>query len=124
MLHAVTQEPGPASVITYPRQLEGVVRKKDDRRKQQREAKAARKSVEAAALAEEVKRLKSHKRREMDEQCAACAVPVLLLRWQVKTGWHFEQASVCLCRTSIYVFHIGILDSRCPYNFKIPFASF
>ena len=64
------QEPGGASIVTYPRVLEGVVRKKDDRRKAQREAAAKRKAAEAAAMAEQVKRLKSAKRREMDERQA------------------------------------------------------
>jgi hypothetical protein len=62
------QEPGAANMITYPRTLEGTVRKADDRRRLQREARAARKAQEAAQHAAEIKRLKSHKRREMDER--------------------------------------------------------
>ncbi len=66
----VVQEPGAGSVITYPRNLEGVVRKKDDRRRTAREARAERKAAEATALEEEVKRRKAEKRRELDQRCA------------------------------------------------------
>jgi hypothetical protein len=50
--------------------LQGVVRRKDDRRKAQREAAAKRKAEEAAAMAEQIKRLKSAKRREIAERQA------------------------------------------------------
>jgi hypothetical protein len=65
------QEPGAGNVITYPRNLEGVVRKKDDRRRTAREARVERKAAEAAAMEEEVKRRKAEKRRELDQRCAA-----------------------------------------------------
>lgn len=48
------------------------MRKKDDRRKAQRESRAQRKAAEAAALEETVKRLKTHKRREVQERCVVC----------------------------------------------------
>ena len=57
--------------MTYPRNLTGVVRKKDERRKATREAYAQRKAAEAAAEQEQVKRLKSAKRREIDDRSAA-----------------------------------------------------
>ena len=71
------QEPGGANIVTYPRHLTGVVRKKDERRKAMREAHAQRKAAEAAAEQEQVKRLKSAKRREIDERSALvpCVLP-------------------------------------------------
>ncbi|KAK9908790.1 hypothetical protein WJX75_002962 [Coccomyxa subellipsoidea] len=62
------EEPGAGNVITYPRNLEGVVRKKDDRRRTAREARVERKAAEAAAMEEEVKRRKAEKRRELDQR--------------------------------------------------------
>ena len=64
------QEPGGASMVTYPRHLEGGVRKADSRRRAQREAATQRRAAEAAAEEEQVKRLKSAKRREIDERYA------------------------------------------------------
>ena len=62
--------------MTYPRNLTGVVRKKDERRKATREAYAQRKAAEAAAEEEQVKRLKSAKRREIDDRCALAPGPL------------------------------------------------
>lgn len=59
------QEAGAGTVNTYPRNLEGIVRKKDDRRRTAREARAERKAAEAGAQEEEIKRVKAHKRREL-----------------------------------------------------------
>lgn len=84
------QEPGGANIVTYPRVLEGIVRKKDDRRKAQREAAAKRKAAEAAAMAEQVKRLKSAKRREIDERQAPLT-PERIHPW-------LAYADVCQCR--------------------------
>ena len=64
------QEPGGASMVTYPRHLEGGVRKADSRRRAQREAATQRRAADAAAEEEQVKRLKSAKRREIDERYA------------------------------------------------------
>ncbi len=64
--------------MTYPRNLSGVVRKKDERRKATREAYAQRKAAEAAVEEEQVKRLKSAKRREIDERCARALRPLYL----------------------------------------------
>ena len=64
------QEPGGGNIVSYARQVEGVVRKADDRRKRARESKAVRRADEAAARQEEVRRLKALKRREIEERCA------------------------------------------------------
>lgn len=68
------QEPGAGNVITYPRNLEGIVRKTDTRRRSAREARAERKAAEAAALEAEVKRRKAEKRRELQQRCASAQV--------------------------------------------------
>lgn len=71
------QEPGAGSVITYPRNLEGIVRKTDTRRRSAREARAERKAAEAAALEAEVKRRKAEKRRELQHRCVAANFPCM-----------------------------------------------
>ncbi|KAK9842076.1 hypothetical protein WJX81_007399 [Elliptochloris bilobata] len=62
------QEPGGGNIVSYARQVEGVVRKADDRRTRARESKAARLAAEAAARQEDVRRLKAIKRREIEER--------------------------------------------------------
>ncbi|CAL8460534.1 g63 [Coccomyxa elongata] len=62
------EEPGAGNVITYPRDLEGILRKTDTRRRSAREARAERKAAEAAALEAEVKRRKAEKRRELQHR--------------------------------------------------------
>lgn len=69
--------------MSYARQVEGAVRKADDRRKRARESKAARRADEAAARQEEVRRLKALKRREIEERCAR---PVLTSRAELQQG--------------------------------------
>lgn len=64
------EEPTGAQLITYPRQVEGVVRKEDDRRKRKRAEKAARKEAEEEARRAEVRRLKNLKKAEIEEQLA------------------------------------------------------
>lgn len=64
------QEPGGGTLVSYARQVEGAVRKADDRRKRARESKAERQAAAAAARQEEVRRLKAIKRREIEERCA------------------------------------------------------
>jgi len=72
-----TQEPGGVNIVTYPRNLEGVVRKKDERRKAQRESHAQRKAEKAIAEQEQVKRMKSVKRREIDERFANIPIDLI-----------------------------------------------
>lgn len=62
------QEPGGGNMVTYPRQLEGVVRKQDGGRRATREARAQRKATEAVQEEQQVKRMKSAKRREIDDR--------------------------------------------------------
>ena len=46
--------------------VEGSIRKKDDRRKRQREAKAERKAAEKGEAADDLKRLKNIKKKELN----------------------------------------------------------
>ena len=64
------QEPGAASLVSHPRQVQGSVRKSDDSRKRQRQAKAERQAEEAAQRLEELKRLKNLKRADIEARCA------------------------------------------------------
>ena len=50
------QESDAAHIVTYPREVEGVVRKTDDRRKLARQRKAERKEAAAAERTAEVRR--------------------------------------------------------------------
>lgn len=56
------------TVQTFPRQLEGQLRKKDTARKEGRKRKESRKEEETNRQVEELKRLKTLKRKEIDEQ--------------------------------------------------------
>ena len=69
--------------MTYPRKLTGVVRKEDGRRKATREAQAQRKATAAVAEQEQVKRVKSVKRRELEARSAVvpCVVPSCFYTW-------------------------------------------
>ncbi|GLC34476.1 hypothetical protein PLESTB_001257000 [Pleodorina starrii] len=60
------EEPGADRIITHPRNIEGVVRKPDDKRKRQRDAKKQRLEEAAEAEREEVKRLKNLKKQEIE----------------------------------------------------------
>lgn len=62
------EEPGGGQLVTYPRQLEGTIRKEDDKRKRQRADKAARKEAEEEARRAEVKRLKNLKKAEIEDR--------------------------------------------------------
>jgi len=60
------EEPGSGQLVTHPRQIEGTVRKEDDRRKKTRAEKAARKLAEEEERRSEVKRLKNLKKAEIE----------------------------------------------------------
>jgi len=66
----MVQEDDSAQIVTYPREVEGLVRKTDDRRKLARKRKAERKETAVAERAAEVRRLKNLKRGEVDERLA------------------------------------------------------
>ena len=59
------EEPGGSSLVTHPRQLEGIVRKEDDKRKRKRAEKAQRKAEEEEGRRAELKRLKNLKKGEI-----------------------------------------------------------
>ncbi|KAL4428120.1 hypothetical protein ABPG75_002209 [Micractinium tetrahymenae] len=62
------EEPGAAAIITYPRNVEGTVRKEDDRRKRKRQEKAERLAAEEEQRRAEVRRLKNLKKAEIEEK--------------------------------------------------------
>lgn len=63
-----SQESESAHLLTYPRDIDGLVRKTDDRRKQARQRKADRKAAIENERVSEIRRLKNLKRAEMDQQ--------------------------------------------------------
>ena len=62
------EEPGGTEIVTHPREIEGIVRKKDDRRKQKRMEKAARKAQEEEERSRELKQLKNLKKMEIEDK--------------------------------------------------------
>ncbi|GIL71939.1 hypothetical protein Vretimale_611 [Volvox reticuliferus] len=62
------EEPGADRIITHPRNIEDTVRKPDDKRKRQRDAKKQRLEEAADAAREEVKRLKNLKKQEIESK--------------------------------------------------------
>lgn len=65
-----SEEPGGAEIATYPRNIEGLARKKESKRTRQREAKKAREVEMARGRTEELKRLKNLKVQEVQDACA------------------------------------------------------
>ena len=62
------QEPESGKVKTYPRLLEGVVRQADTTRMEGRARKKQRKQEERAKMEAEIQRLKTLKRREIENR--------------------------------------------------------
>jgi protein KRI1 len=62
------EEPGGARIISHPRVIGDSVRKQDERRKRQRDAKAARLQAEREVQQEELKQLKNIKKQEIEEK--------------------------------------------------------
>ncbi len=63
------EEPGGAAIVSHPRQVDGSVRRPDDRRKKSRDAKKERQREAEAQREEEIKRLKNLKKKEIEERC-------------------------------------------------------
>ncbi|ORX74713.1 hypothetical protein DL89DRAFT_264521 [Linderina pennispora] len=59
------EEPGADQIISYPRNIEGSMRRKDDRRKLARERTKERKDEVKRQKAEELKQIKNRKRKEI-----------------------------------------------------------
>ena len=71
-------------MATYPRVIEGAVRKADERRRHIREAKAERRAAAAVQREEDIKRLKTLKRHELEERCSPpqpASVPLYFHFW-------------------------------------------
>jgi protein KRI1 len=62
------EEPDPEFIKSYPRTIEGSMRRKDTKRKEKREEYKQRKELEKQKKKEEIKRLKSFKRKEIMEK--------------------------------------------------------
>ncbi|KAM3580755.1 Kinetochore protein Spc24 [Umbelopsis sp. WA50703] len=62
------EEEGGAQLVSHAREIEGSVRKKDNRRKLQRQARSDRKEEEKQQKTEELKRLKNLKMKEIEER--------------------------------------------------------
>lgn len=61
------EEPGSHRLQSFPRVIEGSVRRPDERRKRGREAKAARQAAEKEARLAELRRLKNLKKAEIQD---------------------------------------------------------
>lgn len=62
------EEEGGAQLVSHARDIDGSVRKKDNRRKLQRQARSDRKEEEKSQKTEELKRLKNLKMKEIEER--------------------------------------------------------
>lgn len=61
------EEPGSHRIQSFPRVIEDSVRRPDERRKRQRDAKAARKQAEKEEREAEIRRLKNLKKQEIHD---------------------------------------------------------
>lgn len=61
------EEPGAHRIQSFPRVIADSVRRPDERRKRQRESKAARKQAEKEAREVEIRRLKNLKKQEIQD---------------------------------------------------------
>eukprot|EP00892_Ulva_mutabilis_P001580 jgi/Ulvmu1/11422/UM075_0086.1 len=68
-----SEEPRGAEIRTYPRQIEGLVRHEESRRRRQRESKRTRQEEREAQRADEVKRLKNLKKAEVGDALSKLA---------------------------------------------------
>lgn len=62
------EEPGGTELVSHPRQQLDTLRRQDKKRKRQREAKSARDEAVRQQRAEELRRLKNLKKREIDDK--------------------------------------------------------
>ncbi|KAI8817196.1 KRI1-like family C-terminal-domain-containing protein [Fimicolochytrium jonesii] len=65
------EEEGSTNIVTHARDIEGTLRRKDDKRKKQRDAKKERQEEDKARKAEELKRLKNLKKEEIRKRLEA-----------------------------------------------------
>lgn len=78
-----SDEPGGASISTYPREIEGLARKQESKRKRQREARKERATAAERDRTAELKRLKNLKVSEMKQTCGPGALPDVVVHARV-----------------------------------------
>lgn len=71
MICCRSEEPGGTEIRTYPRQIEGLARQEESKRKRQRDSKRVRQEERDQQRAAEVKQLKNLKKQEVGDACAA-----------------------------------------------------
>lgn len=81
-----SEEPGGHLIATFPRNIEGTVRKEESKRKRQREAKAEREDASKRQKEDEVKQLKNLKKREVQDTCAPLTPLCSCLFWAFTLG--------------------------------------
>ena len=74
-----SEEPGGTRIVTYPRNIEGLARKEESKRKKQRERRAERRAAAEKDRAAEVKQLKNAKVKEVQNACVSMSRSVHLL---------------------------------------------
>ena len=62
------EQPGGTNITTYSRNIEGSMRREENKRKEQRVARKTRKEEEKERQKEELKRLKNLKRQQIEEK--------------------------------------------------------